>query len=277
MLRKSSDPEVQKLRDQIELKPGMKVNKLTLVKKEGSNWICDCDCGTKGFVVKRAYRLKNELIGNVQDHVGSCGCKQKEYFQGKANRNGTIESKYKEVTYGGSEILYKTDYIDYSLRETVVICKCRLCGRIFPTTVRHGESCGCLMGREVQTLEHFIMNHNCKSKNEQIIYDSLIKLNIPFIYNKKFDECKDQTLLPFDFFVNNQYIIEYDGEQHFRDISFFNFETTRKHDLIKNKYCFENNIPIIRIPYTANYNESDLLLKSTRFLLTEANEAKYYS
>lgn len=95
----------------------------------------------------------------------------------------------------------------------------------------------------------------------------------------------------FDFAVFNKnnnillYLIEFDGSQHF---TYFyeennkgwnnkeNFDITRKNDLIKNKYCFEHNIPLIRIPYNAEYTFEDLKLETTRFLLTPENEEKYY-
>ena len=83
------------------------------------------------------------------------------------------------------------------------------------------------------------------------------------------------------FFIENKYVIEYDGEQHFHMISFFDknedsFFIRRAHDLIKNKYCFEHNIPIIRIPYDAEYTFEDLKLETTQFLLTPGNEEDYY-
>ena len=79
--------------------------------------------------------------------------------------------------------------------------------------------------------------------------------------------------MPFDFYVNNEYLIEYDGEQHFDKNSFFNYEYTHIHDKIKSKWCKDNNIPLIRIPYT-KYNDlclEDLLLDKTKFL-EEDNE-----
>ena len=48
-------------------------------------------------------------------------------------------------------------------------------------------------------------------------------------------------------------------------------------DLQKNHYCFDNNIPIIRIPYDAEYTIDDLKLETTRFLLTPENEEEYYT
>ena len=52
-------------------------------------------------------------------------------------------------------------------------------------------------------------------------------------------------------------LIEYDGEQHYkiidRDISnekkIKNLEAIQRHDMIKNEYCKNKNIPLIRIPY----------------------------
>ena len=61
-------------------------------------------------------------------------------------------------------------------------------------------------------------------------------------------------MLPFDFYLP-QYnlIIEYDGEQHFKPISVFGgedaFWTTVTHDAIKNQYCEDNDIDLLRIPY----------------------------
>ena len=274
MLRKSSDPEVKILRDKIILEPNMKINKLTLIKKQGSSWICQCDCGNI-IEIKKPYRLKNELIGNVQDHVGSCGCLQRKVFK-SANRKGTIETKYKDYTYSGLKIIYKTDYIDNN-RSQVVMCNCSVCNNIFPTTLRSTcITCGCTKGLKPLSIEDFILKNNCKSKDEEKIYNILTENKISFYYDKKFQECIDEAYLPFDFYINNSYIIEFDGKQHFKDTHFFNFKKCRKHDLIKNKYCFDNNIPLIRIPYDAEYTIDDLKLKTTRFLLTPENEEEYY-
>lgn len=274
MLRSSSDPEVKRLREQITLTPGMKINKLTLLDKTGSSWRCQCDCGNI-ILVNRPYRLKNELIGNVKDHVGSCGCLQKKVFK-SANRKGTIETKYQDTTYSNLKILYRTDYIDNN-RSTVVICECPFCKKAFPTTLRSSTvSCGCIKGKEPYSIEDFILKNNYKSINEEKIAN-LFNLNkINYLYDKIFQDCLDKTYLPFDFFINNQYIVEFDGEQHFKDTHFFNFKNCRKHDLIKNKYCFDNNIPLIRIPYDAEYTIDDLKLETTKFLLTPENEKEYY-
>ena len=46
-------------------------------------------------------------------------------------------------------------------------------------------------------------------------------------------------------------------------------KTTREHDNFKNKWCKENNIPLIRIPYT-HYNElsiKDIMLETSKFIV----------
>ena len=108
--------------------------------------------------------------------------------------------------------------------------------------------------------------------------------NIKFVSQKKYDNLRatNGKRYAFDFFVNNKYIIEYDGSQHFKYTGTGwdtqeHFERTRKNDLIKNKYCFNNNIPIIRILYNKEYDLNDLKLETTRFLLTPENEGDYYS
>ena len=65
----------------------------------------------------------------------------------------------------------------------------------------------------------------------------------------------------FDFVIFNKdntikCFIEYDGILHFKQDSYHgwnnpeNWERTQKNDKIKNNYCKEHNIPLIRIPYT---------------------------
>ena len=115
------------------------------------------------------------------------------------------------------------------------------------------------------------------SQGELTIRNLLTDNNILFEEQKTFLDCKDLNPLPFDFYVNNEYIIEYDGIQHFERGHFPNtFDITHKNDLLKNQYCFTHNIPLIRIPYDREYSINDLKLETTQFLLTKDNEKQYY-
>lgn len=58
----------------------------------------------------------------------------------------------------------------------------------------------------------------------------------------------------FDFFGKVRYLIEYDGEEHFSQIKYFNktkkeFNYRQELDRRKNRYAICNNIILIRIPY----------------------------
>ena len=74
------------------------------------------------------------------------------------------------------------------------------------------------------------------------------------------------------------YIIEFDGEQHFEPERFNNisieqakenFIKVQAHNKYKNQWCKNNNIPLIRIPYT-HLNKiclEDLLLETSQFII----------
>ncbi len=136
--------------------------------------------------------------------------------------------------------------------------------------------CKCECGREKDILGQSLRNGSCTScgshsnisKGNAKIIDILNKHNILYEVEKKFPTCRDKNCLPFDFYVNNSYLIEYDGEQHYNKDTIFNYEYTHKHDLIKTQWCKENNIPLIRIPYTHydNLCLEDLILETSSFI-----------
>lgn len=156
------------------------------------------------------------------------------------------------------------------------VCNCQKCGRnnvvVLGEYLRKGDtkSCGCL-----------------NSYNESKICQMLDKDNLKYIQQFRFSDLTSTgrkcDQLMFDVCVkdengNIQYLIEYDGIQHFEKGHFRDaYEITHKNDLLKNKYCFNNNIPLIRIPYNVNYDLNDLKLETTRFLLTPENEGEYYA
>lgn len=110
--------------------------------------------------------------------------------------------------------------------------------------------------REYQKTDH--VESECpqcnESKGEKKIRLWLEKNNIPYKKQEKFDNCRDIKPLPFDFYLPTFNIaIEYDGRQHFEPIEFFGgqeyFESVKMHDGLKNEYCKNNGIPLLRIPY----------------------------
>ena len=110
---------------------------------------------------------------------------------------------------------------------------------------------------------------NCyNSKGELIVKKYLKAGNINFAEQMTMDGCARKQLLPFDFAILNhegkiQMLIEYDGKQHYEIVEYFGgqegFEYRKQNDQIKNKYCKENNIPLLRIPYWEKDNIEGIL------------------
>jgi very-short-patch-repair endonuclease len=124
------------------------------------------------------------------------------------------------------------------------------------------------------------------SYGEDVVANILVKkelipeeciLNKCDFREKTFDDCFNSKQgrycreLRFDFYLPNQNtLIEYDGEQHFVKRGKYGekFETLQENDIIKNKYCKDRDIKLIRIHYKVPFNEIEGLLfnelKSTK-------------
>lgn len=95
----------------------------------------------------------------------------------------------------------------------------------------------------------------------------LDELHIDYETQKTFDECVDKNKLRYDFYFTidgQEYCVETDGEQHFKPIDFCGgvkvFEETKKRDEIKNKFCSDNGIVLIRIPFNKIDNAKNIIL-----------------
>lgn len=100
--------------------------------------------------------------------------------------------------------------------------------------------------------------HRCSCKNpskgEQIIREYLTKNNIQFTEQKTFDECKNKSLLPFDFYlIDHDLLIEFDESLHFYKCDVLGgenaLERQKINDDIKNKFCLQYNKQLFRISY----------------------------
>lgn len=109
-----------------------------------------------------------------------------------------------------------------------------------------------------------LMGYGCptcsSSKGELVVLNYLSDNNILNIRQHVFYNCKDKRQLRFDFYLPKYNMcLEYDGEQHFKPLTFFGGETgliDRKiKDKIKNEFCLKHNIKLIRIKYDDNILE----------------------
>jgi len=225
------------------------------IKYKKTYWFCLCDCGNtfsaKGSDIKRGA-------------VKSCGCLQKEKVS-KLNKKELLNQ-----VFGKLKVLEEDkDYsLKYNIKTKEIFWKCQCeCGNVVSVSgnkLRSGvtQSCGCL-----------------RSKGEFKIIQLLTKKSIPFETQKTFSNCRFISGYPakFDFWINEEFLLEFDGEQHFNSrksgwSSEEKVSLTKERDKYKNQWCKENNIPLKRIPYWAldNLTIEDIL--SDKYLIKEEEE-----
>lgn len=232
---------------------GNKYGYLTVIERIGSSraaarWLCQCECGNQTEV--DGCHLRD---GSVQ----SCGCKRHE------GNNGFDET---EKIYGKLTVLKRAPNRENNTHR-YWLCKCE-CGNIIQvqgTYLRNGSArhCGC----ETSAGEHKI--HSLLTENK-------IKFKRQLTFPDLLGDEGARLRYDFGIFDSNdilQYIIEYDGIQHFGIGHFGNTEEDlkkiQKYDIIKNEYCKNHNIPLIRIKYTdfENFSVSDLYPETSRYIV----------
>jgi len=110
-------------------------------------------------------------------------------------------------------------------------------------------------GKEYKSIDDFLKLGLSKIPyGEKKIIKVLENENIDYIHQYKFEDCININKLIFDFYLPKlNTCIEFDGKQHFEPIDFFggqeSFDKLKVRDKIKNDYCFNKNIKMIRISY----------------------------
>lgn len=172
------------------------------------------------------------------------GCPTCGRISSANKRRKTTECFYKEVAEKNPTI---EPIGEYSGIFNKMQFRCKICSTIWTT------------------IPDRIINAKCKCpkciayKNENKIISILERWGYNVQTQKRFNDCRDKNPLPFDLYIpENNILIEYDGEQHYKPIRRGNTEHdsgetllkyTHKHDLIKTEYCKTHGIPLIRIPY----------------------------
>lgn len=208
-------------------------------------WECLCDCGNTAYASQ-----KNLHVGKKK----SCGCLQRESQSASGKKLKGIWRNFNDLsgkTFGYLAVLERAECGDGRVN---YLCRCLLCGGL---TVKNGyyltkgrsKSCGCL-----------------RSNGEQRLSELLSAREIIHERDKGFSDCRGHPTekkktglkLRFDFVIYDKQliagIIEYDGIGHFEPSfnrkNITTFEQTLERDQIKNDYCHEKGIPLLRIKYT---------------------------
>lgn len=232
---------------------------ITVKSRWGTYWNCLCECGN--IVVVQSGKL-------ISGHTKSCGCYQKDqnsndkFIDISGKKFGKLTVLSRNLEQRGDGQTYWDCICDCGNKVTVNGAKLKRF---------HTSSCGCIKSYGNFVINNLLQTNFINSKSE---------FSFPDLFGVGGGKLKYDFAV-FDKDFNLQYLIEFDGSIHFDGSQYAlgDFEARRKHDLMKNEYCFKNKIPIIRIPYTETYTLSlDLLqLSTTPYLLTPSNESEYYS
>lgn len=198
---------------------------------------CRCVCGTE-----RDVNIYNLINGKSHD----CGCGRKSSLSNLFSKN-IIGLRF------GKLVVENNIGTDKNKRR-VYQCRCD-CGNTISVSSSlllngHTTSCGCIL-----------------SYYNYYINKYLDELNIEHIC--EFPIHIDNKRLRFDFFIPKyKMAIEYDGQQHYMPVNFGqndtnaileNFKKIQQYDKLKDVYCSQNNITMIRIPYWKKENIKDII------------------
>lgn len=221
------------------------------------------------------YIIKCRIHGNFKmtpnHHKQGHGCKKCAIIRCANSHRYTFEQTlemFNEIDFNGMYdfCLVKNDYIN---NLSVIKIKHKKCGTIFSTTAnrfKNGHGCPTCKSSKGERKILIFLEYVC------------LEQSINFFPQKTFDGCEYKQLLKFDVYIvngfilnkhdgySNKWAVEYDGRQHIEIVehwgSLEDFIIRAKCDAIKNKYCEDNSISLIRIPHTIKTQEEiDLYLE----------------
>lgn len=220
---------------------GQKINKWTvfdIIKKDCGDGMrpyanCKCECGTVKLVL-----VKNLINNRSKD----CGCGRKRTVGELFSKDLTGQKFGKLLVI---ESLKDRSEAGHKLYRCLCDCGNEIVLQTNQLTTHHTSSCGCLLSYYNMYIKKLL----CKKKIE---------------YKSEFCVYIDGNMYRFDFYLPRYNLfIEYDGEQHYKPVRFHTqsneemertFEETQRRDKIKNRYCEDNDINLLRIPYWEKEN-----------------------
>lgn len=220
-------------------------NKLHNTSKE--NFIKKLDSVKFELIEFKGYNdvtVRCKTCGNIRhttsDNILRYGCKHCASIKQNESRHLTHEQfVHKAIEVHGTRYEYPETYVNWTTPIKIICAK-------------HGEF--------YQSPGKHLNWHNCphcsESRGEELVRIALQESNIPFIQEKKLKTYKN---IKVDFYIeynNKIFIIEINGEQHYRPIEYFGGESVYqeqcKRDLSLQQYCNDNNIKLLIIRYDDN-------------------------
>ena len=234
----------------------------------------------KEYVESRGDLLLEDYIDSRNKIKIKCGiCKNIFEQTGNSYRKGSgcppcgidrtrlsYEDVKNRIEYYGDTLLS----LEYINTRSLLQIQCGNCNQIFEKTCDvYQPFCKfCNSTKLEKTMMTYLKNKNIEFVNQKMYKDCLSE------HNKQFR---------FDFYLpDNNVIIEADGKQHFIPVRFrskdYNiqewFKIIQERDLIKTKYCIDNNIKIIRISYK-EINDKNSFENTMNNLMKKIKNEKY--
>lgn len=216
--------------------------------------------------------LSKEYVNTKSKLLFKCSCGEtfeKSFEKFKSKSKTCKECSYNEISKSQT---FTLDYVsDYILSKS-----CKLNSKIY-TSSYDILDIECKCGNSYSTDFNSFKNSNqirCRkctnqeSKGEILIEEYLINNNIKFDKQFKFEELKAENkkhYLKFDFavFKEELILIEFDGLQHEAPVDFYGgieaYDKLKYNDNLKNEFCKDNNIKLIRIKYKDINNINSIL------------------
>lgn len=208
-----------------------------------THFLCKCHHCNKD-------KLHSVEITNIK-RTKTCGCIKNERF---------IEGRYEDLT---GQTFQHLKVLNLNKEETILHdrtywdCLCLRCNKnivpVWAWALKNNlkDNCGC---------------YNVKSKGEEKISSFLIDKGIPFKKEYVFKDCRTANNRPyrfdfavFDNFNNLQFLIEYNGIQHYEERGWESLVDIQQRDQNKKDYCLKNNIPLYSISYK-DFNNIEKIL-----------------
>lgn len=255
---------------------GQRFGKLTVIaraendKFNKARWLCQCDCGNQKII------NGSSLLRGL---TTSCGCAKKQKLK-EYNEQHIIDETGK--VYGYLTVISRNTDPKYQKDGRAMWnCKC-ICGNMCIVSGKnlregHTTSCGCRKTSKGEDKIRQLLTVN------KILFTEQYPIKI---HQEVSNLVGTDSTYKFDFAVLNddnsiKYFIEYDGELHYYYDDRIKFWTKENHDKtvirdnIKNNWCLQHNIPIIRIPYFEYKNLSiDMLQLSTSTFIVKEDRGK---
>ena len=204
--------------------------------RQGKNvwWDCQCQCGN----------IFTTTTTNInKEKVKSCGC-MKSQLLSEAHLQDLTGQKFGDLKVIERDLNHPQN----GLKErTYWLCECK-CGNRVSIERAHLEnrtkiSCGCKYSIGEYNIHKILKENNIYYKSQ---------------YTNQNLKTEKNGFLKFDFAILNDAneiirLIEFDGTQHNQKENtnyFGNFDDIQKRDALKNQYCKDNNIILVRIPYS---------------------------